>query len=346
MFLPLISVLCLVVVSAAAVLPPTNSHAHDDGNTWYHEFSHPPTHYSDETLLGWYQLSSVGSPTWSSAYPVSSPVASSLPVAWVNALNAAVAAGTIPNIPQTTMGANGAPTYPPGFDPTGPKSIPGDIWNAPDGVFASSFDDGPTQSTPTLIQFLQAQNDSTTHFMIGTSILNNPSQFQLAFNAGHDIAVHTWTHPYMTTLSNMDVLGQLGWTMQIIHNSTAGGCPNSGGLLTVFGLTTVIWNHDTTDWAQSSTGPIESAMTGFLASPKHPGLIILEHELTDVTVNGFIQAYPMIQQNGWNFVSLAQAVGNGSSYMNAQSSTGNVVPLGILLANQTTSATQTRLRLP
>lgn len=40
-------------------------------------------------------------------------------------------------------------------------------------------------------------------------MLYYPNQFLTAFNAGNDIAVHTWTHPYMTTLSNLDVLGQV-----------------------------------------------------------------------------------------------------------------------------------------
>jgi chitin deacetylase len=62
--------------------------------------------------------------------------------------------------------------------------------------------------------------------MIGVNILNNPDQFQMASDTlNDDIAVHTWTHPYMTTLTNEEVLGQLGWTMEIIHNSTGGRLP-------------------------------------------------------------------------------------------------------------------------
>lgn len=60
------------------------------------------------------------------------------------------------------------------------------------------------------MEFLQQQSVITTHFMIGINIVQNPAAFQAAFNAGHHIAVHTWTHPYMTTLSNVDVLGQVG----------------------------------------------------------------------------------------------------------------------------------------
>src|ERR1700761_7007289 len=93
--------------------------------------------------------------------------------------------------------------------------------------------------------------------MIGVAILQNPTDFLTAFNNGDDIAVHTYTHPFMTTLSNADVLAQLGWTMQIIYDSTGGRLPKfwrcpSGNMdnrvraiaTEVFGLTAIQWNQE------------------------------------------------------------------------------------------------------
>ena len=74
--------------------------------------------------------------------------------------------------------------------------------------------------------FLQQNNVPSTHFYIGTNILQYPSEFMSAFTGlKSDIAVHTWTHPYMTTLSNEGVVAELGWTMQLIYNSTGGLIP-------------------------------------------------------------------------------------------------------------------------
>lgn len=57
--------------------------------------------------------------------------------------------------------------------------------------------------------------------MIGSNILLNPTLFQRAFQELQaDIAVHTWSHRYMTSLSNMDVVAEFGWCMEIIKNST------------------------------------------------------------------------------------------------------------------------------
>lgn len=97
-----------------------------------------------------------------------------------------------------------------------------------------------------------------THFFIGVNILNNPTEFTTAYETlKDDIAVHTWTHPYMTTLDNMALLGEFGWTMEIIHNSTGGRLPKywrppygdsdnrvSAIAKEVFGLQTIIWNQE------------------------------------------------------------------------------------------------------
>lgn len=93
--------------------------------------------------------------------------------------------------------------------------------------------------------------------MIGLNILYNPDVFSEAFKNGDDLAVHTWTHPYMTTLSNEAIVAELGYTMQIIHDSTQGRIPrfwrppygDSDNRVRaiakyVFGLSMIIWNQE------------------------------------------------------------------------------------------------------
>jgi len=109
-----------------------------------------------------------------------------------------------------------------------------------------------------LYAFLRQNQVKATHFFIGVNIINNWNQFNTAFQTNQDdIAVHTWTHPHMTALSNADVVAQLGWTLQVIYNSTGGRLarywrPPYGDTdlrvtaiaKEVFGLTTVIWNRE------------------------------------------------------------------------------------------------------
>jgi peptidoglycan/xylan/chitin deacetylase (PgdA/CDA1 family) len=119
------------------------------------------------------------------------------------------------------------------------------------------FDDGPLLPSPALYSFLKENKQIATHFMIGLNILTNPDIFLSAYDAGDDLAVHTWTHPYMTSLSNEAVLAELGWTMQIIHDSTGGRLPRfwrppygdaddriRAIAKNVFGLSMIIWNQE------------------------------------------------------------------------------------------------------
>jgi hypothetical protein len=179
--------------------------------------------------------------------------------------------------------------------------------------------------------------------MIGINILYYPTQFLAAFNAGHHIGVHTWTHPYMTTLSNLDVVAQLGWTMQLIHNSTGGRVPRywrppygdsdlrvRSIALEVFGLETVIWNSDSADWSATSPQQIVDTITGYITGPKTPGLVLLEHTNSAITIGGFMTVYPAIVANGWAFRSVMDVANDDTIYQNANSSTSSVTPMGIL----------------
>lgn len=92
--------------------------------------------------------------------------------------------------------------------------------------------------------------------------------WQLALTAakrGDHLAVHTWSHAHLTTLSDNEVLGELGWCIQIIADVTGkvpkyfrppyGNIDNRIRVIAkhVFGLETVIWNYDSVDWGLNQT---------------------------------------------------------------------------------------------
>ena len=72
-----------------------------------------------------------------------------------------------------------------------------------------------------LYDFLTETKTPSTHFMIGYYIKMNPGLFTQAFGeVGLDIAIHTWSHRHMSTLSNLEIVAEFGWSMEIIKNST------------------------------------------------------------------------------------------------------------------------------
>lgn len=92
-------------------------------------------------------------------------------------------------------------------------------------------------------------------------------------------------------------------------------------------------------------------MHQWLTGPKTPGLIILEHELSNQSVATFMSAYPVMQQQNWNIMSLAQLIGQNTSYQNADNSTSPVNDVNIINAKSgsppsapsSTSSTPTNL---
>ncbi|KIJ20540.1 carbohydrate esterase family 4 protein [Paxillus involutus ATCC 200175] len=342
---------------AAAVAHTSAAHvshvAKRSPSTWYHEQDHPAYKLFRRAATDNVTYPAIGTPEWSAGFPADQASTTNLPQAWVDALNAAVAAGKVPDIPVSTSVNGQNPTYPLPYDPNSAEVCsttykcvtPGDVWDAPNGIVALSFDDGPLPPSSALYDFLAKNNQKATHFFIGQNMLQNPTQLNTAINVNYDdIAVHTWTHPYMTTKTNVDVLAELGWTMWLIHNSTGGRLPRfwrppygdsdmrvRAIAEEVFGLVTVIWKQDTDDWSLTEVPPgttaeaIASQMQTWLTGPKSPGLIILEHELSDMSVQTFMDAYPVMVSNGWTRVSLAQMDGLGA-YQNAMNSTSPVTP--------------------
>jgi peptidoglycan/xylan/chitin deacetylase (PgdA/CDA1 family) len=329
---------------------------HDDSkrsalpSDWYHGDNHPVAKLFRRQNS---TISAVGSDAWTAQYPVGLPE-TNIPPEWLQALSKAVADGKIPNITIPTIPNGNDPDY--GADD--PKSAAicssyanchaeGDIWDLPDGQLGLTFDDGPVtlaDASPRLYDFIKQNNLRATHFMIGENILTAPAPFLTVFNdLQNHIAVHTWSHRHMSTLTNEQLVADLGWCMQIIHDSTGGRVPaywrppygDSDNRVRaiakeIFGLTTVIWNYDSDDWNIGQQGiTLDSVKAGFdkvLSGPKSPGLNVLEHEISSDDVTAFLYAYPLMKSYNWTIKSIPEITG-ANWYQNAKDNVSPVTPM-------------------
>jgi len=87
-------------------------------------------------------------------------------------------------------------------------------------------------------------------------------------------AVHTWSHPYLSTLSNEQIIAELGWTKKIIKD-VLGVTPNMmrppygdiddrvRAISLAMGLTPVMWTRISPE-ATFDTGGSSSAIVIYL----------------------------------------------------------------------------------
>lgn len=181
-----------------------------------------------------------------------------------------------------------------------------------------------------------ANYDHTFVFIqIGSQILAFPDAFKHAMQTSQQPAVHTWSHSLQSSKDNYEILGELGWTMQIIYDLSGrvpkywrppqGDIDNRVRAIAeqVFNLTAVMWDDECNDWCLHPNGSsdcpgeipgkdrasVVDAVNKALAKPKSPGAILLEHELNNQTVSVFEDYYPTLPSRGWKPMSVPDALG-------------------------------------
>jgi len=188
---------------------------------------------------------------------------------------------------------------------------PTDIVDCPTKMtWGISFDDGPSFYTPNLLDYLQKHNIKSTFFVVGSRAIEFPQILVAEYMAGHEIAVHTWSHRSLTTQSNAQIVAELGWTRKAIKE-ILGVTPvymrppygdiddRVRAISLAMGMVPMIWTRppppalpfDTNDWkvAGGLVGPVDSYDTFqsilTTATSLNTGFVVLQHDLFELTVD-------------------------------------------------------------
>jgi len=135
------------------------------------------------------------------------------------------------------------------------------VWRGPSGHrrIALTFDDGPSESTPALLELLDRHNAKATFFVCGHNAERLPHVLRAIAAAGHEIGNHTWSHRRLDFAPSTAMRDEIGRTQEIIRAVT-GKSPNLfrapygvrwPGLRSVqkeFNLTGVMWTTIGRDW--------------------------------------------------------------------------------------------------
>ncbi|ORX33816.1 hypothetical protein BD324DRAFT_638707 [Kockovaella imperatae] len=179
------------------------------------------------------------------------------------------------------------------------------------------FDDGPNCSHNALYDYLQENNQRATMFYIGSNVLDWPLQALRATTDGHQICVHTWSHKYMTALTNSQAFAELYYARKVIKDllGVTPQCwrPPYGDvdnriryIASQLNLTTIVWSDDSQDWREGVPADNVTAADVTLnyqavvdkvsnGTYINHGPVVLTHELTNFTMSEFISQYPSIK---------------------------------------------------
>jgi chitin deacetylase len=81
-----------------------------------------------------------------------------------------------------------------------------------------TFDDGPTERTPEIIDLLDDLDVKATFFLIGSNIEENPDYAKMIIENGHDVGNHTYSHCRMVFKSPTFVKNEVDKTNDLIRD--------------------------------------------------------------------------------------------------------------------------------
>ncbi|CAG8632956.1 2844_t:CDS:2 [Acaulospora morrowiae] len=193
-----------------------------------------------------------------------------------------------------------------------------------------TFDDGPTTFTIDLLNYLKPRGLKITFFVVGSRVAESPEILKMAYDLGHEIGVHTWSHPYLTTQSNEQIIAELQWTAEIIK-ATIGVIPaymrppfgdvddRVRNIASQLGYKVVIWDRDTKDWTFTKDlsfdfNWIKGNFTEWVQEKPTTGHISLQHDLYNQTASQGPKVVPIVLGANYTIKSVASCIGDNDPY--------------------------------
>jgi peptidoglycan/xylan/chitin deacetylase (PgdA/CDA1 family) len=153
---------------------------------------------------------------------------------------------------------------------------------------ALSFDDGPSGTTPAILDALEACGVRATFFVIGSWVEQLPDIVRDTAARGHELGNHTWTHvdadrtPELATLRDEvartnDVIERVAGRRPALMRPPSGSDPGRFARVAAeCGLAaTVLWSVQSFDW-QDPDDPAE--IVAQVTAEVEPGAIVLLHD--------------------------------------------------------------------
>jgi peptidoglycan/xylan/chitin deacetylase (PgdA/CDA1 family) len=189
-------------------------------------------------------------------------------------------------------------------------------------AIALTFDDGPSESTPALLEILHRHGATATFFQCGANVRRLPQVALEVAVAGHEIGNHSDTHPYLFTVTGRRILNELMNAQETIERTT-GIWPSLFrppygarwfGLREAqrrLGLLGVMWTTIGVDWKwthdQVTAHLKRSAKNGAIFC-LHDGRVLKPQPDIRVTLRAVERLLPMLIDKGYHFERVSDII--------------------------------------
>lgn len=201
------------------------------------------------------------------------------------------------------------------------KEVPIYFVETNDKKLSISFDAAwGCERTEKILETLKKYDVKATFFLTNIWLDDYPEMAQKIADAGHEIAMHSVTHPHMSQISAGEVRKELEGNFQRIVEVTGyqpqlfrfpfGEYDNKSiDVVREKGFYPIQWSIDSLDWMESKTTEdlVDRVTLGL-----HPGAIILCHNNGTFTAEAIDEIIPYAQAQGYTFVPIGELIYKGS----------------------------------
>lgn len=177
-------------------------------------------------------------------------------------------------------------------------------------MVALTFDDGPfTQVTRSILATLKKYDSRATFFVVGNRVPAYSETLQMEYDQGCQIASHTYSHVYLSSLNKKQVLRQIRKTDKEVKKVTGekttmirppGGFVSSTMKKTV-PVPMIYWSVDTEDWKSRNTHKVLKRCQNI-----QDGDIVLMHDLYTTTAQAVEKLVPRLKKKGFQMVTVEE----------------------------------------
>ncbi|MFJ5550058.1 bifunctional polysaccharide deacetylase/glycosyltransferase family 2 protein [Streptomyces sp. NPDC093225] len=220
----------------------------------------------------------------------------------------------------------------PVIDARGTKNEQPVSYRIPDRTAVLSFDDGPSPKwTPKILELLKARGIRADFFVTGAMTTRNPELIKQIVADGHELGVHTFTHPDLVYQSHARISWELAQTQLALagvagvhsalfrppYSSDASALDDWNYPVIKYvgarGYLTAFIDRDTDDWKRPGVEKIVKA-----AMPRKPGAgaLILLHDAggdRTQTITALGQIIDRLHAQGYRFTTISEALGASSA---------------------------------